>query len=167
MQVVCRSALFVKHKGFTIIELVVVIIVIAILAAVAVPKFSNRSGFEDYTVRDQLIARLRLVQLQNMNADPSGKDVDNGWYWLVIKNSCFYHEHTAINNSPTEAGVCSNDSYNAFNSVSFPSGMLSPAEYRFDLDGKLSGAIATSCVINITGDNNLKVVIESEGYIHE
>lgn len=155
-----------RPSGFTLIELVVVIIVIAVLAAVAVPKFSSRSGFEDYTVRDQLIARLRLVQLQNMNADPTGLDTKNGWYWLVVKNSCFYHEHTVINSLPSASGVCSLESYNAFNSVSFPSGMLTPAEYRFDLDGKLvSGPFPF--YISVNGDNNLKVTIESEGYIHE
>lgn len=155
---------FINHSGFTLIEMVVVIIVIAILAAVAVPKFANRSGFEDYTVRDQLIARLRLVQLQNMNADPSGVDVNNGWYWLVVKNSCFYHEHTLINAMPSANGVCTNDSYNAFNAVSFPSGMLSPDNYRFDSQGKLASGNNN---ILINGDNSLQVTIESEGYIHE
>lgn len=153
-----------RPSGFTLIELVVVIIVIAVLATVAVPKFSSRSSFEDYTVRDQLIARLRLVQLQNMNADPSGSDIENGWYWLVVKNSCFYSERTTINNSPTASYVCSGNSYNVFNSVNFRSGMLTPAEYRFALDGKLVvGALTTQ----VHGDNNLTVTIESEGYIHE
>lgn len=154
----------IKRSGFTLIEMVVVIIVIAILAATAVPKFANRSGFEDYTVRDQLIARLRLVQLQNMNADPSGGDANNGWYWLVVKNGCFYHEQTLINAVPSAPDVCTNDSYNAYNAVSFPSGMLIPNNYRFDLNGKL---VSGNDNILINGDNTLQVTIESEGYIHE
>jgi len=160
-----------KSAGFTLVELVIVIIVLGILAAGAIPKLASRTGFEDYTVRDQLIARLRLVQLQGMNADPALNAPENGCYWLVVKNSCFYHEQTVRNSGscalPSAADVCSDDDYNEFNSVSFPMGMLTPAKYRFDIeDGKLSSD-SDFTPISIYGDNGLKVVIESEGYIHE
>lgn len=155
-------------QGFTLIELVIVIIVLGILAATAIPKFAKRSGFEDYTVRDQLIARLRLVQLQGMNADPSVNGTTNSCYWLVVSTRCFYNEHTAkVANScllPSETGVCSDESYNDFASVSFPMGMLNVANYRFDLEGKL---LTANAPITITGDNNLSVTVESEGFIHE
>tara|TARA_R110001583_G_scaffold10698_2_gene49041 strand:+ start:7604 stop:8098 length:495 start_codon:yes stop_codon:yes gene_type:complete len=155
-------------QGFTLIELVVVIIVLGVLAVVAVPKFVNRSGFEDYTVRDQMIARLRLVQLQGMNADPSDGATSNTCYWLVVKSTCFYNEHTSKSggscNAPSTSGVCSDDSYNDFSPVDFPSGMLNTANYRFDLQGRPVSGI-TSIAIN--GDNNLSITIESEGFIHE
>ncbi|WP_022940305.1 pilus assembly FimT family protein [Psychromonas hadalis] len=160
-----------KHatQGFTLIELVIVIIVLGVLSAVAIPKFSSRSGFEDYTVRDQLIARLRLVQLQGMNADPTGTDTDNACYWLVVKNSCFYNEHTAQtggscrDSALSASDVCITDSYNEFGRVKFPTGMLGAVNYRFDLQGKL---IAGSSPISVTGDNDLSIKIESEGFIH-
>jgi len=155
-------------QGFTLIELVIVIIVLGVLAAVAIPKFVNRSGFEDYAVRDQLIARLRLVQLQGMNADPADGVTKNACYWLVIKNSCFYNEHTtktgANCNVPSASGVCSDDSYNDYGRVTFPTGMLSSTNYRFDLQGKLT---VGSSPIAVNGDNGLSVIIESEGFIHE
>lgn len=159
-----------KSAGFTLVELVIVIIVLGILAAGAIPKLASKSGFEDYTVRDQLIARLRLVQLQGMNADPALNAPENGCYWLVVKARCFYHEQTAKNSGscdlPSAADVCSNDDYNEFNSVSFPEGMLTPANYRFTIkDGKLSSDSEVS-PISIDGDNNLSVIINSEGYIH-
>ena len=157
-----------KIAGFTLIELVVVIIVISVLAAVAIPKFSSKSGFEDYTVQDQLIARLRLVQLQAMNADPTTDVTENACYWLVVKSNCFYHEHTTKNgndcNLPSAADVCASDDYNQYNSVTFPTGMLAPNNYRFDLQGRLATGASP---ITITGDNSLSVTIESEGYIHE
>lgn len=154
--------------GFTLVELVIVLIVLGVLAVTAIPKLTGRSAFEDYAVRDQLIARLRLVQLQGMNADPAADATENGCYWLVVKNSCFYHEHTSRNSgnctSPSAANVCSDDSYNQYNRVAYSDGMLSPANYRFDLQGKL---IAGASPIRINGDNSLSVTIESEGYIHE
>ncbi len=157
-----------NKQGFTLIELVIVIIVLGVLAAVAIPKFVNRSGFEDYTVRDQLIARLRLVQLQGMNADPADGATQNACYWLVVKSNCFYNEHTtkagANCNAPSASGVCSDDSYNDYGRVKFPTGMLSSANYRFDLYGK---QVAGDSSIAVNGDNDLSVTIESEGFIHE
>jgi len=156
-------------QGFTLIELVIVIIVLGVLAATVIPKLVNRSSFEDYSVRDQLIARLRLVQLQNMNADPSNNISENACYWLVVKSNCFYNEHTAKSGNtclpPSESGVCSNDGYNDFSAVNFSSGMLTPANYRFAIqDGKL---LTANSPIVINGDNNLSITIESEGFIHE
>ena len=157
-----------KIAGFTLIELVVVLIVLGVLAVTAVPRLTSRSAFEDYAVRDQLLARLRLVQLQGMNADPEADATENACYWLVVKNSCFYHEHTAKTagscNAPSAANVCNNDSYNQYNSIPFTEGMLTPVNYRFDLQGRL---VAGASPITINGDNSLTVTIEAEGYIHE
>lgn len=155
-------------QGFTLIELVVVIIVLGVLAVVALPKFVNRSGFEDYTVRDQMIARLRLVQLQGMNADPSDDAITNACYWLVVKNTCFYNEHTSKSgtscNAPSASNVCSDDSYSEFSPIDFPVGMLATANYRFDIQGRPVSGV-TSIAVN--GDNNLSITIETEGFIHE
>ena len=55
------------RKGFTLVELVIVILLLGILAAFAVPKWLGKGGFEIHTLRDELVARLRLVQTMNMN----------------------------------------------------------------------------------------------------
>ena len=170
MSVVINSKSTLKMQGFTLIELVIVIIVLGVLAATAGPKLIGKSAFEDYTVRDQLISRLRLVQLQGMNADPSDDATENACYWLVVKSTCFYHEHTEKTASscdvPSEPIDCSDNSYNQYSPVSFSQGMLTPANYRFDIDGKLSSDSASS-PITINGESDLKVKIETEGYIHE
>lgn len=155
-------------QGFTLIELVVVLIVLGVLAATTVPKLTGRAAFEEYTVRDQLIARLRLVQLQAMNGDPSDDAAENACYWLVVKNSCLYHEHTAKSSgncsAPPSSDICAGDDHNQYNRVFFSDAMLTPAHYRFDLQGRLAEG---SSSIRINGDNQLTVTIESEGYIHE
>ncbi|WP_354624158.1 type II secretion system protein [Psychromonas sp. MME2] len=157
-------------KGFTLIELVIVIIVLGLLAATAVPRFIGKSSFEDYTVQDQLIARLRLVQLQNMNADPSPNATRNACYWVVVTADCFYNTHTARENglckTPPSANsnTCNSDSYDDRHIVTYSNGMLSADNYTFGQHGK---PIAGPSFIPLNGDNHRSISIESEGYIHE
>jgi len=51
-----------KHAGFTLTELVVVIVIAGIMAAVAIPRFTRGHGFEARGFRDQTVAALRYAQ---------------------------------------------------------------------------------------------------------
>ena len=55
------------YRGFTLIELVLVIILIGVLAVTAAPRFFTASGYDQVAARDQLIQLLRQAQLQTMN----------------------------------------------------------------------------------------------------
>ena len=72
-----------KKAGFTLIELVAAIVLISIVALFVFPKFSSRSGFTEYAVRDELKAALRYAQQRAMyDHDPAG-----GGCYSVVWNS--------------------------------------------------------------------------------
>jgi prepilin-type N-terminal cleavage/methylation domain-containing protein len=50
------------QRGFTLVELVVVMILIGVLAAVAVPSFNGVSGFAARGARDTVVSTLRYAQ---------------------------------------------------------------------------------------------------------
>lgn len=51
-----------QARGFSLVELVVVIVVAGILAATVLPRFGGRHGFEERGLRDETAAALRYAQ---------------------------------------------------------------------------------------------------------
>jgi MSHA pilin protein MshC len=48
--------------GFTMVELVVMLLVMGVMAAIAIPRFSDRNGINEMGFRDQLAAMLRQAR---------------------------------------------------------------------------------------------------------
>jgi MSHA pilin protein MshC len=53
---------FRRAQGFTLLELIAVLMIVAVLAYFFAPRFIDRSGFEDRAFADQLLAGLRYGQ---------------------------------------------------------------------------------------------------------
>lgn len=58
-------------QGFSLIELVAVIVLLGIVLVLVLPQFSTRGGVAEYALRDELIAAYRYVQ-QRATYDHSG-----------------------------------------------------------------------------------------------
>ncbi|NQZ07110.1 MAG: prepilin-type N-terminal cleavage/methylation domain-containing protein, partial [Algicola sp.] len=100
-----------KQNGFTLIELIVVIIVIGILAVSVAPKLLTKSQFSSVAVRDQLISELRLAQLRALN-DRSAcyavqvSSVDFGIYYTPVTNDVCGTSYILANSKTTlESGT--------------------------------------------------------------
>ena len=162
---ICRK----KHsndKGFTLIELIVVIIMIAIMAVTVLPNFLTSKGFEEYTYRDELINKLRSIQLRAM------QQTNNSRCQLIQISSSFIGLLATTPNAATcEASfagesttVAINDNHNVNFTIS--EGLSS---FSFSSLGKPLGCAAIiPCEITLTviGESSLAVKINSEGYIY-
>jgi MSHA pilin protein MshC len=153
-----------KATGFTLIELVVVIIIIAIMAVTVVPKFFSTEGFAEFTYRDEIITKLRAIQLRTMQQ--------------TSNNIC----HT-IGVTATSIGLLATDlSTNACTttydgettSVVLDNDVLltlseNITSFNFSQLGRPEGcSVVSPCTITLTvqGENELTIAINEEGYIN-
>jgi MSHA pilin protein MshC len=50
------------QRGFTLVELVTVMVIVGIMAAVAIPRYFSRNDFDSRAFHDQVISALRYAQ---------------------------------------------------------------------------------------------------------
>ena len=50
------------HRGFTMVELIAVMVIVGIISAIAAPKFMSADAFKSHGFRDQIISTLRYAQ---------------------------------------------------------------------------------------------------------
>ncbi|WP_440892559.1 type II secretion system protein [Aeromonas dhakensis] len=160
------------QRGFTLIELVIVILLLGILAAFAVPKWLGKGGVETQTLRDELLTRLRLVQTINMH-EPADRCTQ-----LVVEASRFAHITLAATGAgcpvPGPMAGWSDNQRTRGRSVTPSTGMsislnnASSFVIRFDQMGRPLGSCATGCTLRVSdGQETGGIKIESEGFIHE
>ena len=66
-----------RHLGFTLLELIITMLIIATLVGFAVVRFSGSSGYDEYAYQARLISVLRNMQTRAMN------DTRNGFCFQV------------------------------------------------------------------------------------
>ncbi|WNC72905.1 type II secretion system protein [Thalassotalea psychrophila] len=145
-------------SGFTLIELVVVILIISILAITVVPKMIGSSGFDSFVYRDQMISSLRLIQQQSMQQTDS-----NSCHQIVIMNDGY----GASSNCSTNTLIPNWQDKNTGFAIPIDSSvrLSGPSTLTFDSWGKVAEC-STGCTIVLTSDDSALLCIESQGYIH-
>lgn len=106
-----NKTLMKRHQGFTLVELVAVIVLISILSVSILPRFTSSDGFAEYAVRDQLVSAFRLSQQRamydhsgncyrlNIDANGFGSQRD-GAYFGPVGEVNFSGDYSDISVSP-------------------------------------------------------------------
>ncbi|MDX3775388.1 prepilin-type N-terminal cleavage/methylation domain-containing protein [Chromatiaceae bacterium AAb-1] len=133
------------HRGFTLLELIIVLVLISVLAVTLLPRFFTNSGTAEYLYRDQALSLLRRVQMQAMQCTDTAKcpDASVTVSAAVITPNVLHFDALTID--PKDK-------------VTFSPGIT----IRFDSLGRPL-PMPTEIILNI---NQLRLCINREGYIH-
>jgi MSHA pilin protein MshC len=148
------------EQGFTLLELILVMAIAGILAAVAVPRLTGRNSFDTRGFTDQLAATVRfahklaIAQNQNVFVQLTANDAT---LCYIATSPC-----PAANRAPGPGGELPY-------TVTAPNGVAiaSPvAALGFDAGGRPN--IAAQLVIQVNGAGVYNVRVEQEtGYVHD
>jgi len=139
-----------RSAGFTTIELVVVIILLGILAAFAVPHFVDLNDFRTRTAYDEVAGAVRYAQKL---AVASGCNVQ----FAVSGNSYFLRQPSPDCTSASYADISGHPVSGNIVAVGLSS---SPTSFVFDPMGRCSSA----ATITVGGTETITVIAET-GYV--
>jgi len=153
-----------NEHGVTLIELIAVIIVLGILAAIAVPRLGDLDVFKTRGFYDQVASALRYAQKA---AVASGCDVQVS---VSSGQLTLFQHHDNCTTGSFDKAVSIPGETNPPNAVSAPSGMVisaSPATFFYDSLGRAvgsPGALPTGNVTVHVGTQSVTVVGDT-GYV--
>jgi len=143
-------------RGFTMVELILVMVIVGILAAVAVPRMVGRNSFDTRGFTDQLAATARFAQKL---AVVQRRDVS---VRLTANDATLCYDAACATPAPGPGGE---KPY----AVSAPNGVsiASPvAVLTFDAGGRPN--IAAQLDIQVNGSGAHHILVEQEtGYVHD
>lgn len=178
-----------RGAGFTLVELIVTLVLIAVVAVTAASRFQDDTGYTEFTLQQRLISSLRHIQMRAM------QDTRPGYCYRLIINtgtaasfgpsSTDYsvgNENatctTTIDTSAADYLQASADEITG-KGVSFRAteGFNRTVAYiGFDnLGNPLTNNVVfnrplncgnTACRLTFSGDEDAAVCVEREGYIH-
>lgn len=171
----CGDRLLVRQHGFTLVELITIIVILGIIAAIAIPRFFDRNVFDSRGFHDQVISTLRhaqktaIAQRRFVCAQFSAVGVTPGSVTLTTgpTNSCGTQLTSPSGESPYR--ISSNNA--SFSALSF-------GDFSFDCLGRprsMGGAAACSdtadilaalSTITVAGYGTSITVERETGYVH-
>jgi MSHA pilin protein MshC len=155
-----------KSAGFTLVELIMVMVIVGVLAVFVAPRMFDRSSFESRGFADQVQASLRYAQkIAIAQHRFVCVDISNNTLTLNLDTTPISAAHTAA--TCPAAGAASNMTLLSGGpySISRPGITLGNAHFNFDALGKPS--FATQQAIAISGTTNSIVAEAETGYVHQ
>lgn len=64
----------IRHQGFTLVELITVIILVGIMAVVVLPRFGSSDSMRVLAARDDLVSAINFARMRAMSVDDGSAD---------------------------------------------------------------------------------------------
>jgi MSHA pilin protein MshC len=156
-----------RSTGFTLVELIVVIMLIAIMAVYASSRFIGVASFSAHAAQQQGIAVIRQIQLGRMQSNISNQQTLHNRYRLVVADKCLGSVEACQSTSNPETSM-SNKVVIHEQDMSF----LSNSRFDFDLYG--NPTCTGDCtlkegefLIQIASDvEQASICINRQGYVY-
>jgi MSHA pilin protein MshC len=152
--------------GFSIVELVVVIVIVGVLAAVAIPRFVGTDAFASRGFADEAIGIVRYAQKTAIA-------------WRATVHVCVTANSVRASAAPGCATPINHPATNAPLVATAPTGvaltsgvcptMTAVPSFSFDAQGRPSSAttLTYNLCSTVAGDPARQIVVEAEtGYVH-
>tara|TARA_Y100001956_G_scaffold65059_1_gene65876 strand:- start:5713 stop:6192 length:480 start_codon:yes stop_codon:yes gene_type:complete len=149
-----------RIQGFTLVELIVVILLLAIISAYAASRFSGRGDVAAAVLQHQVVSVVRQVQVNRMqsNITASAALASNQNFTLDVETRCVGSEAACSQRSDSRSDWVSSEL------VRFSSAPSAPI--RFDLLGNPVGNAASGASISIiSSEETCQVTINAQGYV--
>lgn len=152
-------------RGFTLIELIVVIAITAVLAITILPRFANKTDFDQAGYKAQLTSAM---QFGRKIAVASRRYVCVTVSGNALSLALDPNLPDSLTNISCTVGL--NLPGSSSSSMAAPSGItLSSASFGFDPSGQAvsSPGVTTTASISVTSSSGTQTVyVESGGYVH-
>ena len=160
-----------KQQGFTLVELIVVILLIAIVSVFAASRYLGISSFSAFTAQDQVISVIRQVQVNRIQTNIPQLydyclDATNPELQQICLRSRITISADCVGSSSgcNASDVTSRSDVVIADQVTFNS---SVSPILFDLLGNPIGAASNGVSISITaGQSSTNVCINPQGYVY-
>ncbi|QNE02118.1 prepilin-type N-terminal cleavage/methylation domain-containing protein [Vibrio vulnificus] len=152
-----------SSRGFTLVELIVVILLISIVSAYAASRYIGTGSFSAYAAQEQAISIIRQLQVYRMQSNTTNSANLN--FELTASGGCL-GSSAGCSAAATPQAAESRSDVMRLDGVSVSS-TISPI--RFDLRGnplQTNGSALNSVTITFTASGeSAAVCINSQGYV--
>lgn len=165
-----------RHQGFTLVELIIVIVLLGILSAYAVPRIFNTTDFYARGFHDETLAYLRyaqktaIAQRRTVCVDFSASGVTPGTVTLTIASAASTYTcapaGTLLGPKGENPVVLTARSGITFGTSPY----AAPSDFNFDGQGQpitAAGAAQGKQTFQVSGAANTITVETVTGFVHE
>lgn len=153
-----------SDTGFTLVELVTVMILIGILAVSALPRFIGSSSYSAYSLRNEFLSELRAVQQLALN------NTDR-CYRIGVTPTQYQVSHFTARTAATCSGAVSRVAEPQLLTGGARLVLLSNSSDSFNIDFDINGRVQLNCAANnnciqAVADDSVMLAISAEGYVY-